>query len=69
MTPDNDLPTDIREWSPELEHIQKERAANHLRMEKLHPGNRFRMMFGQPLLPEGDSHESKHQDQKETSGR
>ena len=30
----------------------QERAANHRALMKLHVGNRFRLMFGQPLLPE-----------------
>jgi hypothetical protein len=30
----------------------EERAANHRALMKLHPANRFRLMFGQPLLPE-----------------
>ena len=29
-----------------------ERAASQRQLDKLHPGNRFRLMFGQPLLPE-----------------
>lgn len=69
MTPDNDLPTDIRAYDPELERIEKERAESRLRLSRISVGNRFRLMFGQSLLPERDSHESKHQDQKEPSGR
>jgi hypothetical protein len=30
-----------------------ERAASWRQVNKLHPANRFRLMFGQPLLPEG----------------
>ncbi len=29
-----------------------ERVASRRQLDKLHPGNRFRLMFGQPLLPE-----------------
>jgi hypothetical protein len=29
----------------------EERAANWRELEKLHPGNRFRLMFGMPMLP------------------
>ena len=29
-----------------------ERAANYRELHKMHPGNRFRLMFGLPLLPE-----------------
>ena len=39
-----------------------ERLASRRQLDKLHPGNRFRLMFGQPLLPEtpatGTSHSS-----------
>jgi hypothetical protein len=30
----------------------EERAANHRALSKLHVGNRFRLMFGMPLLPQ-----------------
>lgn len=52
MTPDNDLPSDIRAYDPQQEQWERERAANHLRIEKISVGNRFRLMFGQPLLPD-----------------
>lgn len=29
----------------------EERAADHRKLMKLHRGNRFRLMFGLPLLP------------------
>lgn len=29
-----------------------ERAESRKQLDKLHPGNRLRLMFGQPLLPE-----------------
>ena len=29
-----------------------ERTANHRALSKMHVGNRFRLMFGMPLLPE-----------------
>ncbi len=32
-----------------------ERKASRKQLEMLHPGNRFRLMFGQPLLPQGRS--------------
>lgn len=31
---------------------EQERKASRKQLDKLHPGNRFRLMFGQPLLPE-----------------
>ena len=31
---------------------KEERAANHLALQKLHRGNRFRLMLGMPMLPE-----------------
>jgi hypothetical protein len=31
---------------------KEELAENHRELMKLHPANRFRLMFGQPLLPE-----------------
>jgi hypothetical protein len=31
---------------------EQERKASRNQLDKLHPGNRFRLMFGQPLLPE-----------------
>jgi hypothetical protein len=31
----------------------EERRADRKRLDQLHPGNRFRLMFGQPLLPQG----------------
>ena len=30
----------------------EQRAANHRALSKLHAGNRFRLMFGMPLLPQ-----------------
>jgi hypothetical protein len=29
-----------------------ERKASRRQLDQLHPGNRFRLMFGQPLLPQ-----------------
>lgn len=29
-----------------------ERTASRRQLDQLHPGNRFRLMFGQPLLPQ-----------------
>jgi hypothetical protein len=29
-----------------------ERTASRKQLDQLHPGNRFRLMFGQPLLPQ-----------------
>lgn len=29
----------------------EERKADRKKLDQLHPGNRFRLMFGQPLLP------------------
>ena len=29
-----------------------ERVASRKQLDQLHPGNRFRLMFGQPLLPQ-----------------
>jgi hypothetical protein len=31
---------------------EQERKASRKQLDTLHPGNRFRLMFGQPLLPE-----------------
>jgi hypothetical protein len=31
---------------------EQELKASRKQLDKLHPGNRFRLMFGQPLLPE-----------------
>ena len=43
--------------SPEAqEKLQAERAANRREIEKLHPGNRLRLMMGLSLLPEGPTH-------------
>lgn len=37
---------------PEAQELLKlERAASARKLAALHPGNRFRLMFGQPLLP------------------
>lgn len=33
----------------------EERRENWRELDKLHPGNRFRLMFGMPLLPENDN--------------
>jgi len=52
MNPDDDLPADIAAYDPEQERLAKERAENYLRLSKLSVGNRFRLMFGQTLLPE-----------------
>jgi hypothetical protein len=41
---DEDLPRDIRAYDPARERSQRALAL-------LRPGNRFRLMFGQPLLP------------------
>ncbi|MCA1963648.1 MAG: hypothetical protein LDL31_06860 [Prosthecobacter sp.] len=36
----------------------QERRASRKQLDQLHPGNRLRLMFGQPLLPqEGDAAE------------
>lgn len=32
----------------------EQRRADRIELDKLHPGNRFRLMFGQPLLPQND---------------
>lgn len=32
----------------------EQRKADRIEVQKLHPGNRFRLMFGQPLLPQDD---------------
>ena len=39
-----------------LAHVPSdaERAANHRALKDLHPGNRFRLMFGLPLLDQSD---------------
>lgn len=47
----------LRESPPELERLapaltDNERAASRRRLKHMHPANRFRLMFGQPLLPE-----------------
>jgi hypothetical protein len=34
------------------EALAAKRAASHRALRELHPGNRFRLMFGQPLLPQ-----------------
>ena len=52
MMADNDLPSDIRAFDPEQDRLAKERAENMLKLQKISVGNRFRLMFGQPLLPE-----------------
>lgn len=31
---------------------ESEQRASRIALNKLHPGNRFRLMFGQPLLPQ-----------------
>lgn len=51
---DNDLPSDIRAYDPQQEQWARERAESLKRIEKLSVGNRFRLMFGQTLLPEVD---------------
>ena len=35
----------------------EERAENHRALMKMHRGNRFRLMFGLPMLPAGHDHE------------
>jgi len=52
MNPDNDLSSNIRAYHPKSEQYQKERAENHKRIQKISVGNRFRLMFGQKMLPE-----------------
>lgn len=32
--------------------LREDRAANRRELEKIHPGNRLRLMAGLPLLPE-----------------
>lgn len=32
--------------------LQQERRLNRIELNKLHVGNRIRLMFGQPLLPQ-----------------
>jgi hypothetical protein len=32
--------------------LQQERRLNRIELNKLHPANRFRLMFGQPMLEE-----------------
>lgn len=49
---DDDLPADIRAWSPEVEQWERERAENRRALAKMSRGNRFRLMAGLPPLPE-----------------
>jgi hypothetical protein len=36
----------------------QERKASRKQLDQLHPGNRLRLMFGQPLLPQDKTEES-----------
>jgi len=45
--------------SPEAqEHLHQVRAASHRKLQKLSTADRFRLMFGQPLLPQPDYNSS-----------
>lgn len=37
-----------------------ERAASRKQLDRVHPGNRFRLMAGLPMLPEGPSSGESH---------
>jgi hypothetical protein len=46
----NESPPDYGRLAPAL--TDSERAASRKRLDQMHPGNRFRLMAGLPLLPE-----------------
>ena len=43
-----------------LGSIDSARVESRRQLAKLHPGNRFRLMFGLPLLPEEPESEASH---------
>lgn len=46
-------PNDDMWGSPNAQELLRlERARSSRKLNKIHPGNRFRLMFGQPMLPE-----------------
>lgn len=48
--------TDNSWSSPEAQELLRlERIRSHRALRDMHPGNRLRLMFGQPLLPETDN--------------
>jgi hypothetical protein len=46
----NESPPESDRLAPAL--TDSERAASRKRLDQMHPGNRFRLMAGLPLLPE-----------------
>lgn len=48
---------------------ESERLASRKALNQLHPGNRFRLMFGQPLLPQEDFMPSEFQSTTPPSDR
>jgi hypothetical protein len=37
----------------------EQRAEDRKKLQAMHPGNRFRLMFGQPLLPENNDDDNR----------